>query len=287
MAHGITKTDHMAYAGQTPWHEIGTPVKDTLTPEEMAEAAKLGWTIEVAPLRFIGLDLKEHTVPQRVMFRSDTLDVLDVVGPKYVPAQNAQILAFFREYVKTGDMKLDTAGSLWGGRWVWGLAKLKDGFTLCEGDTVKGHLLVANPNRYGSGIVVKFVAERVVCHNTLTTALGEKDGRTIVIAHDREFDEPAREDAARRIGLARDSVATFKAEALKFAETKFSDKQVTRVISKTFRVSLNNEEQFAVDKRVTKRIKELYHGQAIGAALPSAAGTAWGLLNAVTQYVDH
>ena len=36
-----------------------------------------------------------------------------------------------------------------------------------------------------------------------------------------------------------------------------------------------------------KRVKELYLGAGIGAQLESAAGTGWGLLNAVTQFVDH
>jgi hypothetical protein len=31
----------------------------------------------------------------------------------------------------------------------------------------------------------------------------------------------------------------------------------------------------------------LFHGKAIGASLEAANSSAWGLLNAVTEYVDH
>jgi len=31
----------------------------------------------------------------------------------------------------------------------------------------------------------------------------------------------------------------------------------------------------------------LFNGEGMGASLPSANDTAWGLVNAVTQYVDH
>lgn len=39
--------------------------------------------------------------------------------------------------------------------------------------------------------------------------------------------------------------------------------------------------------RALRAIQILYDGKGMGADLPSAAGTAWGLVNAVTQYADH
>jgi hypothetical protein len=36
-----------------------------------------------------------------------------------------------------------------------------------------------------------------------------------------------------------------------------------------------------------QRVFELWEGAGKGSSLPSAQGTAWGLLNAVTEYVDH
>jgi hypothetical protein len=41
------------------------------------------------------------------------------------------------------------------------------------------------------------------------------------------------------------------------------------------------------NERALKRIQALYEGQGKGAELEAAKGTAWGLLNAVTEYVDH
>jgi hypothetical protein len=42
-----------------------------------------------------------------------------------------------------------------------------------------------------------------------------------------------------------------------------------------------------VNERALKKVQSLYEGQGKGAAMDSASGTAWGLLNAVTEYVDH
>ena len=40
-------------------------------------------------------------------------------------------------------------------------------------------------------------------------------------------------------------------------------------------------------ERAVKRVLALYEGNGKGAALASSNGTAFGLLNAVTQFVDH
>ena len=42
-----------------------------------------------------------------------------------------------------------------------------------------------------------------------------------------------------------------------------------------------------VNERALKKVQALYDGQGRGAELASAQGTAWGLLNAVTEFVDH
>lgn len=41
------------------------------------------------------------------------------------------------------------------------------------------------------------------------------------------------------------------------------------------------------NERALRKVQFLYNGQGHGAELDSAKGTAWGLLNAVTEYVDH
>jgi len=52
--------------------------------------------------------------------------VLDVVGDDWNPVQNEEAFQFFSEYVLAGDMEMNTAGSLKGGRNVWALAKVKE-----------------------------------------------------------------------------------------------------------------------------------------------------------------
>lgn len=291
MSHGIESTDHLAYFGQTPWHGLGTPVMEDISIPDMLEAAKLTWEIGLTPMFYElpdGEEIRRYESPRKAMYRTDTRTLLDVVGPGYVPTQNAEALAFFEEYLATGSMKLNVAGSLFSGRYVWGLAKLKTGFTLPGGDEVQGYLLVANANQYGKGLIVKFVVERVVCHNTLTMALNES-GRQVTIPHIRVFDKAAREHAKTKIGLAVEELETMATLSQQFAQRKLSDVEVQQVLGSTFRVpAMVEEEELTIKQtRPVKRVLALYEGEAIGAEMESAKGTSWGLLNAVTQYIDH
>ena len=43
MAHQV---ETMAYAGEVPWHGLGVPVSNDLTPQQMQQKAGLDWTVE-------------------------------------------------------------------------------------------------------------------------------------------------------------------------------------------------------------------------------------------------
>jgi hypothetical protein len=43
----------------------------------------------------------------------------------------------------------------------------------------------------------------------------------------------------------------------------------------------------ATNDRAIKAVQSLYAGKGMGATLASASGTAWGLVNSVTEFVDH
>ena len=62
-------------------------------------------------------------------------------------------------------------GSLRDGKMVWGLAKVKESFSVGKEDQVDSYLLFANPHEYGKSIDIRFTPIRVVCNNTLSMAL--------------------------------------------------------------------------------------------------------------------
>lgn len=271
----------MAYRGETPWHGLGEDMGQVVaalgrepTLEEWQARAGLGWGVAAPRVQFT-LDGKLHeSEGHRVLVRTDTMHVFDTVGSVYEPFQNTEILEFFREYVEAGDMKLETLGALGRGEVVWALATMDKGFELAGGDRVSGYVLISNPHKYGQGCTVKFTSVRVVCSNTLAMALGGGGG--LQLPHNKKFDASYRQHAKEKLGIARERMDAFEEDARTLAALNLTDADAEQVL----------EAVFGEQHRVQESILGLYSGAGLGSELPSAVGTGWGLLNAVTEYFD-
>jgi phage/plasmid-like protein (TIGR03299 family) len=279
----------MAYVGELgkPWHGLGTSIKKGISAKEVGEAAGLLWGVKQAQVQF-EQGKKLATDPAHVvMYRDDTGMVLDITGKGYVPHQNIDVLEFFQEYLSAGDMFIDTAGSLNEGRQIWVQAKLERGFTLGDTkapDLVQGRILLMNPHQYGKGMVAKFVAERVVCWNTLTMALSE-GGKSVKIWHTSEFNKARRDSIKRDLGIAKERLDAFEDNARKLTKLRLQEIDAVKLIAPVF--GGDEKKELNQQGKTVIRIIELWNGAGQGATLPTARGTGWGLLNAVTQYIDH
>ena len=126
MAHELATTDGrtaMMYAGDIPWHGLGTQLDQPATAREAIDAAGLNYLAELK-----GIETTDGVpIPQRkAVVRSDSGDVLGVVGTSYVPVQNHQAFGFLDAVVADGSLRYHTAGALGKGERVWMLAKLPD-----------------------------------------------------------------------------------------------------------------------------------------------------------------
>ena len=175
MAHQV---ETMAYAGQVPWHGLGVPVSNDLTPQQMQEKAGLNWKVRELD-SFIEIDGEKTLTGLKSLVREDNKKILTNVGENWNPVQNDDAFNFFSEYCMSGDMEMHTAGSLKGGQMVWALAKVKESFDLFGDDKVDSYLLFSNPHQYGKSIDIRFTPIRVVCNNTLTMSLESKADRSV------------------------------------------------------------------------------------------------------------
>ena len=127
MSHEVEMVDgvaQMAYAGETPWHGLGTKVAPDLSPIQIMNKAGLDWSVEKEAMTTAsGIEIEG----KKALVRSSDKKVLDVVGDGWNPVQNQDAFEFFSEYTLAGDMEMHTAGSLKGGQMVWGA---------CEGQGV-------------------------------------------------------------------------------------------------------------------------------------------------------
>ncbi|CAJ3148543.1 phage/plasmid-like protein [Burkholderia pseudomallei] len=281
----------MAYAGAEPWHGLGNKLAPNQPIELWAERAGMNWRIEEAEVRFVAAGNRSlgsiHAFPeQKVLYRSDTKAPLSVVSARYQVVQPSEILEFYRDLTEVGGFQLETAGVLKEGRKLWALARTGQSATLKGKDEVNGYLLLATACDGTLATTAQFTSVRVVCNNTLQIALGDSDS-AVKVPHRSQFDAQA---VKRQLGIAISSWDAFMARTKALAERKVSDSAVETFLRRVLTYSTPNvvdHDGLAVNERAIKAVGQLYAGRGKGADLASASGTAWGLVNAVTEYVDH
>ncbi|WP_454731993.1 MULTISPECIES: DUF932 domain-containing protein [Cupriavidus] len=280
----------MAYVNATPWHGLGNKLTANQPLEVWAERAGMNWRIEESEVRFVsgsaGLGSIHAFPEQKVLYRSDTKAPLSVVSSRYQVVQPSEILEFYRDLTEVGGFELETAGVLKEGRKLWALARTGQSATLKGRDKVNGYLLLATACDGTLATTAQFTSVRVVCNNTLSIALGDGAG-AVKVPHRSQFDAQA---VKRQLGIAISSWDGFMARMKALSECRVSDDAVETFFRRVLTYPTANPAEratTAVNDRAVKAVQELYAGSGKGAQLPSAAGTAWGLLNSITEFVDH
>ena len=278
MAHNV---ETMAYAGEVPWHGLGTKVIDDLTPDQMLTKAGLDWTVSSQPMYYRDAENNEIEIPKRkVLVRDSDQTILSTIGDGWKPLQNSEAFEFFNEFVMAGDMKMHTAGSLSNGRMVWGLAKLKDGFTVTNGDDVEGYLLFSNPHKYATSIEVRFTPIRVVCNNTLTYALSSNIDTAARMNHRQVFDA---DSVKETLGLATDFMQDH-ADVSRFLSSKnYTKDSIVDYYNQVFPIAGANKRSKDMSRNAETALETV--NTQPGAKL--SEGSWWSAFNSVTYLIDH
>lgn len=308
MSHMIDESNgraNIAYVGETPWHGLGQELTAGADLETWKREAGLDWTVKSAPVQYQNGELRTYE-DRKVLFRSDTGAPLSVMSKGFNVVQPGEILEFYGEIAKAGGFTLETAGSLDGGRRVWALAKVNDGADVVGKDRVRPYILVATSFDGTLATIAKFTAIRVVCHNTITASVGAYDpakGRTVGgeaddvtpgreqavrIVHSTRWTEEVAKDVRLRLGIAHDAFERFLIQSRALSSREMTDAEADDFVAFLLEPYVGKKDGKRRDPRETRgydRILELFRGQAIGTEM--AGRTRWGMLNAVTQLVDH
>ena len=279
MAHMIEMIDgkaSMAWAGETPWHGLGTQVSNDLTPEQMLKAADLDWKVVPVPA-YATIGGEQVDIGRSALVRDRDNKVLDVITNDWVPNQNSDAFDFFNDFVAAGEMEMHTAGSLRDGQLVWALAKVKDGFELFNGDAVESYLLFTNPHKYGSSIDVRFTPIRVVCNNTLSLSLSRDANQVVKVSHRNEFNG---DNVKEMLGVAKDKLQSYKEMATYLGSKRFTDENIVDYFKRVFPVS-GAKKELSKNAEIALNIIDQQPGAEF------AEGTWWQAFNAVTFMTDH
>ncbi|KXS31660.1 MAG: hypothetical protein AWT59_2219 [Candidatus Gallionella acididurans] len=279
MAHLVEK---MAYVGATPWHGLGNLLAPKQPLEVWLKQAGMEWNIESSPVHYQGQDHLRQFNDAKVLYRSDSGEALSVVSNRYQVVQPREVLEFYRDLVDVGGFQLETAGVLKGGRKLWALAKTGQETMLKGNDLVKGYLLLATACDGTLATTAQFTSVRVVCNNTLAIATSDSQG-AIKVPHSTKFDADI---VKQQLGIGVSAWQRFIVDMRKLADRPVNPFEARRYLVEL----LGDPEMLFHDQPNSKalnRVFELFDGQGKGADLAAAKGTAWGLVNAVTQFIDH
>jgi phage/plasmid-like protein (TIGR03299 family) len=277
----------MAYAGEKPWHGLGNRLRPQQSIENWKRQAGMDWKIEEAEVRYVAGNQNLgviHAFPeQKVLYRSDNRTPLSVVSKRFQVVQPGQILEFYRDLTASSGFELETAGVLRGGRKFWALARTGQSTTLKGRDKVDGYLLLATACDGTLATTAQFTSVRVVCNNTLSIALGNATG-AIKVPHRSRFDPDV---VKRQLGITVSSWDGFVARMKALVDRPVDPDSVEGLLRRVLTYTGPDGKATVVNEQALANVRTLYEGGGRGALMASSRGTAWGLLNSVTEFVDH
>ena len=289
MSHNV---ETMAYVGETPWHGLGNVLSPGQSLDVWKRQAGMDWSIRSSPVHYLTqsiggftgdlLDFSEH----KVLYRSDTNKPLSVVGHKYHVVQPEEVLEFYRDLTEYSGFQLETAGVLKGGRKLWALAKTGYDGELKGRDRINGYVLLATACDGSMATTVQFTSIRVVCQNTLSVSLREgaqHHAPCVKVRHNTRFDADA---VKRQLGISVGAWSDFMYELKGLSQRPFTEKEAETFLQQLM-VPASSPNPEKANRRSINRALALYQGQGRGSLIESAHGTAFGLLNAVTEFVDY
>ncbi len=280
------EVESMAYVGATPWHRLGMKLAGEPSPQEIQRAAKLDWTVKKVPLTYSLAGL-QHFSDHYALVRESDGRLLDTVSENWKPVQNDAAFAFFERFTEIGGMTMEVAGSLMGGRRVFALAKIKKSFRLARApeDVTESYLLFTNPHQYGHSVDIRFTPVRVVCMNTLTLALGQRNSEyRVSFNHARGYDE---DTAVEVLGLATDQLHAYQRQADFLASRRYTEASLKRYFKEVFRPLTPPRERKGEKPKPPRNYERALLIVEDQPGREYAPGTWWNAFNAVTYLTDH
>lgn len=279
----------MMYVGAVPWHHTGVYVGDNnVTSKEAIVKAGLDWEVGLAPGFYAHPETGKLIDGSRqgVVRLSDGA-LLGEVGARYKPVQNAEAFDFMDALVKDGEVRYHTAGALGGGERIWLLAQLPGELRIRKEDVTHPFVLLSNTHDGTGALRVLGTSVRVVCANTLGTALSQGKGDGISIRHDGDVMRKLG-DARKALGLAKQDFDVFASFAQELDTIRFSLNEMRTMTEILIPLPPPQEgESDITDKvRANTEAKRRSLEDRFADGRGNDGETAWHALNAVTEFVD-
>ena len=290
----VTGKTTFASFREPAWHGLGTVFEEEVNTTKMLELASLdNWNVRLEEIPLpegFSADKTNYFVARTNPFNKTQTDVLGVVGERYRTLQNEDLFSF-GDNILDGGGRWETAGSIKGGRQVFGSIALERETVLDPngvGDKVNTYLLVNTSHDGSVAIQASITPVRVVCANTLNLAIGGGVGRNRNIKQSFKIRHTQTAEgkviAAREaLGLANAYMDEFDVMAKAMIETEISKAKFDEIMLMAYPMP-EKDSKGSLSKWQTKLelIEDIYGGE----FNHMISGTAWGAFNAMTERLD-
>lgn len=202
---------------ESMWHQEGVEIPEDAGLELALRRGGLDWAVEKRPVYFkvsegsdglFGFGRQAPDYQQApscyVVIRRDRMEVFGQVGETYTPLQNRDAFGVLEPMIDAGLARIETCGSLRGGKDVWMLVRFDEQKMLGEihdqaddatddaealFDEVRPFGLITNNHAGQRKVTLKETPVRVVCMNTLSAALSRKRDMTVEVVHSSSVKE--------------------------------------------------------------------------------------------------
>jgi phage/plasmid-like protein (TIGR03299 family) len=266
--------------------------------EEKIVKAGLNFELQEAVAMMLGPDGKYRAVPSRkVIYRSDTMDPLSIVSDDYKMVQPSTIANIHESVFAAGGFVLKAAGAIMNGARIWSIADTGEEIELPGGDRVRGSMFLATSCDGYMATTGFFTTLRMLCWNMLQRAMNDADkkGAFIKIPHTKVLDGVLLERLQQDLNRSAIEWKGFASNAKALARRPVTEEEAVlyfltiqdKLDYTESEMTLEQQLQRHNDNQTMRRMMRLFQGAGQGSTVKSANGTAWGLLNAVTEFVDY
>jgi len=278
---------------QTPWHGLGQIVKGAMTSEEVIEKANLGYEVQKTEV-FAGIQTPSGLIyspyeSKFATYRTDTNDVLGLVGSRYEIVQNKDAFGFFDAIVDKGEAIFETAGVLGKGERIFITAKLPEDM-LVNGEKCEKYIILTNSHNGSSCIIAGFTTVRIVCKNTLVASLQGLENK-VAIKHNTGAREKLNE-AHKVMNIASKYMDELSDVFNKMSDTAITDEMLKKYITDVMKpsyIATNDADNEILSTRLKNQVESIYdfaktHPTQI---TPASNGTVWGAYNSISGYFNY
>lgn len=256
------------------WANIGTDISKANNINEALEISGLNYEVVKAP---IYLSNNHRIKNQFATKKKGTDEVFGIVGKDYEIVQNSEAFSFVDGIIEEGLTFVKAGETSW---MNYIIAKLPEQYIL--DDKFNPYIIFQNSHAGITTLKAAICPLRIVCSNQFTRAFRNADNK-ISIRHNASIHSKMNE-AQQVLKFAANYMDKFNAEATKLAVTNLSDSTINNIIDNYFVIDEN---------ATTRKANSIEENRNIFLNAYNAedninfVGTAWGLVNAFSDYITH